>query len=314
MTDTIKESVKRIVKDALSRLGYRIVAIDKPKQQSDKLVKAKIGDFTLFISEGHQLPVYLKYHKEYSRNLPRLAKALKGKYGDLRVIDVGANIGDTVALLKTAVEAPILCVEGDDAYFKILKTNTAQFKNVSLAKSFLSDRSGAMEANWHSDGETAQFKKAEKSGAKTIDASTLDHVVAEHGEFIKAKLIKVDTDGYDPKIIRGAKKLLGSSRPVLFFEHDPIFLRQANEDGLEFFEFLKANGYKDLIFYDNFGKIVVSTTTNDKLTIRQLHEYVNNPERTPFPYYDVAAFHEEDADVASRFIEEEMRHFYPISR
>ncbi len=50
--------------------------------------------------------------------------ALHMKYPDLTFIDIGANVGDTVVLLRAlGAGSPILCIEGDDRFFAILSKN-----------------------------------------------------------------------------------------------------------------------------------------------------------------------------------------------
>jgi hypothetical protein len=39
----------------------------------------------------------------------------QAKYPNLTMIDVGANVGDSIAIVR--VDVPILCVEGEDHFF-----------------------------------------------------------------------------------------------------------------------------------------------------------------------------------------------------
>jgi hypothetical protein len=50
------------------------------------------------------------------------------KFSFLAVVDVGANVGDTACIIKTAEEVPILCIEGDEYIFDFLQKNIAQFQ------------------------------------------------------------------------------------------------------------------------------------------------------------------------------------------
>ena len=56
---------------------------------------------------------------------------VKKKFSFLAVVDIGANVGDTACIIKTAEEVSILCIEGDDYIFGFLQKNIAQFQNVT---------------------------------------------------------------------------------------------------------------------------------------------------------------------------------------
>ena len=130
--------LKRTFKLLFNMIGYQINRISSPIL-SDKLISGKIGNFNIFLNNSHALPGYLQQFPHYSANLPRLASKVKEKYQDLIMIDVGANIGDTVALVRSVSDFPIVCIEGDDFYFNILKKNIEQFNNVSAFQFFLGE-------------------------------------------------------------------------------------------------------------------------------------------------------------------------------
>jgi FkbM family methyltransferase len=39
------------------------------------------------------------------------------------MIDIGANVGDSVAIVREQSDYPILCIEGNETYFQILEEN-----------------------------------------------------------------------------------------------------------------------------------------------------------------------------------------------
>ena len=54
--------------------------------------------------------------------------------------------------------------------------------------------------------------------------------------------IKIDTDGFDFKVLRGANNTLKTYKPVIFFEWDKIHLQAQNEDFLSIFPTTPTNG------------------------------------------------------------------------
>ena len=102
-------------------------------------VERRIGEFNLRMQRGHVLPIKLAKFPNYSANLPRIAALLVEKYPGMTLVDVGANIGDTVALVRSKVTCPIVCIEGDKEFFSLLRSDSAQFKDVTLFANFLGD-------------------------------------------------------------------------------------------------------------------------------------------------------------------------------
>lgn len=60
----------------------------------------------------------------------------------MTLIDVGANVGDTIAVVKTEVDVPVIGVEGDEVTFSYLEKNSKQFNNnTNVVKTFLGEKS-----------------------------------------------------------------------------------------------------------------------------------------------------------------------------
>ncbi len=102
----------------------------------------------ILLPEGHMLPIIRVDHPHYAANVARLARSLRAKYGDLAILDIGANIGDTVAILRREVDSPILCIEGSQTFMPFLKANLASFKDVELEPSYVA--TGSVSSGWES--------------------------------------------------------------------------------------------------------------------------------------------------------------------
>lgn len=271
-----------------------------------KTKKAQIGRYILSMPGSHALPHYLKTNPEYSANFPRLTKVVKDFYSDLSIIDIGANIGDTVALVRSTIECPILCIEPNETYYKFLVQNTTQFNDVTLFQVTLDETPQIIKGVLKSSEGSAKIEK-DNVFSNNITTTTLDTLLKEHSEFSQAKLLKIDTDGYDLKIIRGAKEYLTKKQPILFFEFDRYLLAQCNDAGLPTIQLLKNIGYNTIMFYDNRGRFLLSTTLEQTSLIEQLYNYTYKKEGS-FPYYDVCLFHTKDEELAQVFIQQEMKH------
>lgn len=266
----------------------------------------------MVVTFNHDLPNTLAVHPLYSQNLPRLAEYVLTKYSDLTLIDVGANIGDTARFLRAQLDIPILCVEGSQEYLPYLLENTAGMSDVEIETSFLGEAAPAAGLELVSHKGTARLS-AEASAESPAEVSlrTLDDVLTSHPRFAGCKLLKTDTDGFDAKVLRGATKLLEGAKPLVFTEYDPIFLSEQGDSGLGMLSDLRSLGYAHALVYDAYGYLVMGLSLDDWELIEQLDEYVTP--RVPLPYFDLALFHSEDADLFELCMKRE-KEFFRASR
>lgn len=271
----------------------------------DPDVCVRIGQRRLWMKFSHPLPFLLSRHKYYDSLVPRLAAALRPAGEELRVIDVGANVGDTTSLLLDRVPARVLAIEPDADYFQFLLKNTAGLANVTCVRAALTDidDGGQDEVVLTKVGGTAFMAQA--------GGLTLDSLLAAHGAFAGAQLLKVDTDGFDYKVLKGARGFLTAAKPAIFFELSPEhFEKVGHEKPAEVFEFLAGLGYATFAFYDNEGCLMFSGGPADQRFFEEAIRYARSKDH----YYDVLAFHARAGGLAGRFLEEERRVFQPYER
>ena len=292
---------RRIVKSILRRAGY---AINKGPTRlaahGDNTVR--IGSFYLLVNSEHQLPDALLRYPSYASNIARIARHLAACYPDLCVIDIGANIGDTVALIKTAVDVPIICFEGDPTYYNYLVKNTLQFTNVITHNCFLGDTEQTLAVEYVAKFGTLYITPG---GERAIKLVTLDRVVKSTRINGRLKLLKIDTDGYDAKIIRGGLQYVKESKPVIFFEYDRPTQENAREHGLEILKTLKEYGYSLILFYDNVGRYICSSTLDDSAFLTEMHSYISK-RKGLITYYDICIFHDNDTLAGRELVASEM--------
>jgi FkbM family methyltransferase len=260
----------------------------------DPLVTCKIANTRLFIPFSHKLPHYLRYHPQYSANMGRVAALVQKKYPDLTFIDVGANIGDTVALLRKHADFSVLCIEGDAAFFPILEKNLAFFKNVDAVQTYLGDSAGHLNADVVTIGGTAHLKKSTNSN-HTVSTVTLTDLLKNKSLFARSKMLKIDTDGFDGKILRGAVDYISQVKPVIFFEYDPDMLAREKDNGVALLNFLKELGYRGVLVYENVGDFMMSMSLESERLIEELDLYYTG--RNSLRYLDLCLFSQEDNDL-----------------
>jgi len=161
------------------------------KRFGPQIVERRIGEFNLRMHRDHVLPIKLAKFPNYSANVPRIAALLVEKYPGMALVDVGANIGDTVALVRSKVTCPIVCIEGDEEFFSLLKGNTSQFKDVTLFSNFVSDGDARMAGEVVRHDGTAHLVA---NDGKSVDVTTLDSLKEQHAAaFENVRLLKIDT-------------------------------------------------------------------------------------------------------------------------
>jgi FkbM family methyltransferase len=239
---------------------------------------------------SHDYPINKKRIPFYSENLGIISRIIKSKYLNAKAIDVGANIGDSAAILNHHSQIPVLCIEGNPKFISILKKNVLQFSNIKVEASFVGE--AKEKVNTINYGGTARIEKAESG----IEVKTMEEILEHHNDFFDSKLLKIDTDGFDFKVIRASKVLLQQVKPIIFFEFDPFFLIAQNENPVSIFDFLKDQQYNDFLVFDNYGCFVFQINSSQNILLHDLSNYYNNG---GISYIDICAIHEIDKDLIS---------------
>lgn len=277
----------------------------------DPNVTYRIGRVALKMPLSHQLPYYRTTYPQYSSNIGRIASAVQQKYPDLTMVDIGANIGDTVAIVRVETEIPILSIEGAPAYLALLNENLRTLRDVEIEAAFLDSSPGPLSASLRMSDGTGHLALREEPEAE-LSVTTLDDVLLRHPRFASSKLTKSDTDGMDCQILSGARRHLMEARPVLFFEYDPDLTARAGADASAVFDLLDATGYRHVLVYENTGDLLLLLDLHDKRLTGDLNAFFSghNGRR----YADLCAFHATDTDLALELHESELTYFAKLRR
>ncbi|MBO9683899.1 MAG: FkbM family methyltransferase [Flavisolibacter sp.] len=253
------------------------------------LVLVQIGNQKIKAPLSHPLKNILKKLPQFGFNVTRLVQYTHQYYPDTKAIDIGANIGDTAALINNYKNLPILCIDGDPQYFKLLEQNTTQYSEVHRCLTLIGENDEQSTKTLVRDKGTASLEET----GKPVTFRSLENILAEFSTFQTSKFLKIDTDGYDTIILKGAKKFLAAQQPVIFFEYDPFFILKQREDPFQVFELLKECGYEYLLIYQNIGDYLVSIDlSTDTTKIVDLVNYYSG--REGFLYADICAFAKKD--------------------
>lgn len=270
------------------KMEQLLLRIDVP------LVSYSLHGTNIILPWTHLLPVILKKYPCYSDNLARIGNIVHAHKSGITLVDIGANIGDSVILLRRYAQFPILCIEGDDYYFQLLQKNLASFQEVWTHRAMVGTVNEERKGSVQRHSGTGSLTLHEKNES-TVQIHSLSFILSQYPQFASPTIIKIDTDGFDLAILRGAAEVLQKSHPILFFEYDPYFLSLQSDDGLSIFPFLSAYGYDYILVYDNYGEFLCSASCTDTEKLSELHHYMTG--RNGEYYYDLCILHRSESKL-----------------
>lgn len=179
------------------------------------------------------------------------------------IFDVGANDGETTAtILGRLPSAKVIAFEPFATAYDKLVQRYKGFSKVRVENMALGDAPGTAELNLYSgdrmnsllnlnDSAESPMSGFRKVGAKPVNVDTLDNY-CHINAIPRIHLLKIDTQGYDLNVLKGAERLLRSgSINVIQIEINfvPMYARQASFSELH--GFLTSHGYRIVDFYNH---------------------------------------------------------------
>ena len=165
------------------------------------------------------------------------------------IFDVGGNIGDTALHFAKLQKntGKIFCFEPVPHLFKRLKHNVSinDFKGISIHNIALSDKKEDLFFNLpqsqNSGGIFLSDNITEES--KKVSSVPLDEFCSEN-QIDKIDVIKIDVEGFELKVLKGAMLSLKKFKPKMFIEINDLHLHRAGGSAKEVMLLLEQVGYK----------------------------------------------------------------------
>lgn len=200
-----------------------------------KLIRTKLGNDQFFYIKGDKTVGGRIALRKYERFETHLMKNLSREDGI--AIDVGANIG-YYSLILAKLFPKVSSFEPEPINFELLKKNIEcnGLKNVRLSQKAVSDRAETLKLGVSKKNLGDHQIDSVEIGRKQIliQATTLDKEIQQ-----KVALLKIDTQGWEPKVIAGGKKIIARDLPVIFMEFWPTGYRRSKLDYLKMISFLE---------------------------------------------------------------------------
>jgi len=255
----------------LGRLLYHIVHLVFRKD-TRTIVRNEIK-YEVDLTEGVDLSVFVfgSFQKHICENkyfsLPK----------DAVVFDIGANCGImTLQFAKRAPSGKVYAFEPTRYAFsrlkKNLELNQQLAERIVTVQSFVgsqtTDKSGIEKAyaSWKVGGKTQQIKHSVHGGtvksAEGIPEITLDDFCSQQ-KISRLDFIKIDTDGFELQVLKGAEKTIQRFSPVIIFE---AAIYVFNEMGIEFADFL--------VFFDSLSYRLFNSKSCEPITAKNYRKHI----------------------------------------
>jgi FkbM family methyltransferase len=265
------------------------------------------GNHVIELPPGHRLDWYKYSHGHGDEVLADLAKLLVAKYGGFSAIDIGANVGDSAALLAYCDDVSVLCVEGNPGFLPILERNLAKISRTSrVAACYVGSEDATIRGRLVTAHGTAAIESDSSAAAQSIPLRSLASVLIDHPDFARSRLVKIDTDGFDSAIILGSASVLRAMRPIIYFEYAPYGSADIGRQCEAALKTLREAGFEYFHVFDNFGHHLIRLTAAELDHFRALDAYVRSSrsDRRPSVYYfDICALTSDDADLSDALLE-----------
>ncbi len=291
--------VARVVNRFMSRLARYAGA--------GHTVSVRLYGRPVIVPAEHSLAGILVEFPQYNRPLGLAAEALALLHpnSSLGVIDVGANVGETVEIIEQRCPNAFsyLCVEADQDVAHLCALNYADNSRVFVENRYIGENEG-LTVTLEDDGtanSSVKLAQEDDSGSRLVRLDTIARSFAEALGTIT--LIKVDTEGYDFSVLRSARELLTQYRPAVYFEWYPKLLMDLGEPVWDGFEYLATLGYRSFVFFTGRGDYYCRIESPDRLLLRSLASVALNDDNVS--YFDVFAATEQN--VCDELVEASIR-------
>ncbi len=234
-----------------------------------------IRGHTLVLPPEHRLPYYCRRDPNYDVYAAELLAAIAAVAGVVRMVDVGANVGDTAVTALTAADnIEVHSVEGNPSFTAYARRNLAPFGDRStLREAFVGPIRGVA-TEYASHSGTGGFQRdATDSATGTVawvapgelladlekSATAADTPATDPGD---VAIWKSDIDGFDIHVLAEHWDAIASVCEVVWFEYDPVETLGDRADIDTLAEAIGGSG-RGLIVFDNVGDRLVAVPPGD---------------------------------------------------
>jgi len=195
---------------------------------------------------------------------------------DYTILDIGANVGlMTLQFAKLVPAGRVISFEPTfyalERLRKNLTLNPELSGRVTVVNSFVSERSDTHPqivaySSWKVNGERGNDDHPVHWGtpksAEGVPSLSLDDFTAQH-KIDRIDFIKIDTDGHEYEVFKGASGAIAKYRPKIIFEIGLYVMDEKNISFDFYYNYFKALNYR-----------LVDTKTEKEITLANYRRYI----------------------------------------
>jgi FkbM family methyltransferase len=168
----------------------------------------------------------------------------------MNVLDIGSNMGFVALNMakKLGEKGIVYAFEPDAHNYTVLKQNielnpALPVKALQLAMGNSTEKLKLEVINTQNRGENKITNTPATSNYTVVDVVKADDFVAQQA-ITKIDLVKIDTEGFEMTVLRGAEETIKKFKPVLFIEVNDENLKQQKSSAKELVSLILSWGYK----------------------------------------------------------------------
>jgi len=188
---------------------------------------------------GINLNVYGVYERDDLSVIFDFLRPIYSEFASGVALDVGANVGNH-AIFFDKYFSRTIAFEPNPSTYELLEFNARHSKAVTAVDCGLGDVAGEFDLceDYENFGGSA-IKEGAENGTVRVRVERLDDLGVE---LTGLRLIKIDVEGFEANVVRGAKHTIGLYQPIILFEQhrsefkngEPETIRVLREMGYDF--------------------------------------------------------------------------------
>tara|TARA_A100001035_G_scaffold130862_1_gene102881 strand:+ start:492 stop:1385 length:894 start_codon:yes stop_codon:yes gene_type:complete len=253
--------MKHIISQRLERKnGYKrildIFIARELAKRSSRFNEKRGMPIAVFGNDWIGINIALKglFEEEHLKDLNHLLINLDFDVSNSTAIDIGSNIGNH-AIEFAKYFKKVICYEPNPRAYDLLATNTKHLKNVEVFNWGIGSKEEflKLQENINNIGGSSAKYQIDAKNIVNIEIKPLDNFL---DSFKKVMLLKIDVEGMEIDVLRGAEKIITKFYPLICFEqHKTDFLDCFNET--EVVDWLRKKDYKIYAIYKPTKKNII---------------------------------------------------------